>query len=368
MRRPNHRIAGWKPFDGLECGRRTDNNCFLSLVSRFRGWSTKKCYYLFAVFIVGCLLLHLSHTALQMNFRVDFLPTTSPTGGPFGSTYTIRVNTFRRNDMLKRFLGHFARCPNVQAIQVIWSDQGYDPPSLMDWAIPLSTQDLSKVTFEVQPTDSLNNRFRALLPVPTPAVLSLDDDLVIPCETLDFAYSIWQAAPQSLVGFTPRLVTWDGETASGVVAGKKVTELEAGEGAGPGPGAAGSYRYLSSFKHVWWHGRYNMILTKCCFLHRDFLSLYFSSLTPEVLQYIDDRRNCEDIAMQFVVANHTRGAPPVWVQARFTDYGQKSGISQGEDHARERGACVGRLVKEFGSLCLTTTSHKAIDARRSWIW
>jgi hypothetical protein len=253
-----------------------------------------------------------------------------------------RVNTFRRNDLLKGFLRHFTACPNVQQVQVVWSDQEIEPPPLDFFALP-SQAHAAKVAFERHPTDSLNNRFRALLPVPTAAVLSLDDDLEIPCTQLDFAYGAWQTSPRSLVGFSPRLATWDP--------------------------AAGGYRYQSSFKMVWWHGLYNIILTKCCFLHRDYLRAYFDALSPETLAYIDKRRNCEDLAMQFVVSNATGGAPPVWVRAgRFTDHGVKTGISQGANHERERSECLDRLAREFGHFPLTLTSHKAVDARRQWFF
>ena len=253
---------------------------------------------------------------------------------------THRVNTFRRNDILKAFLRHFTTCPNVHAIQVVWSDQSNRPPPLSFFQLDSSSR--VAVQFEEQPTDSLNNRFRPILPIETPAVLSLDDDLEIACEDLDFAYSVWQSSPQSLVGFTPRLVTWD--------------EAHVG------------YRYQSSYKMVWWHGLYNMILTKCCFMHKDFFSSYFSSLSEETLAFIDEHRNCEDIAMQFVVSNQTGGIPPVWVQSRFKDRGVKSGISQGKDHQEERSTCVTRLVKEFGHMPLTLTSHKAINAKKAWIF
>ncbi|GAB5030024.1 glucuronyl n-acetylglucosaminyl transferase ext2 [Nannochloropsis oceanica] len=329
MRRPYHRV-GRGTLDGLESGGRIDPIDLPFSWWRLRGCSSRSFYMLSAVLIVGCLVLHLTHLALQTAFQVELLPATSRTGGVYGSTYTIRVNSFRRNDMLKGFLQHFATCPNVEAIHVVWSDQENKPPSMADWALPLTSDQLEKVQFEEQPTDSLNNRFRVLLPVPTPAVLSLDDDLVIPCGTLDFAFSVWQAAPHSLVGFTPRLITWDAGTSATAAEG----ETEGNEGGSGSLG--GSYRYQSSFKYVWWHGRYNLILTKCCFLHREFLSLYFSSLSSATLDYIDQKRNCEDIAMQFVVSNHTGCAPPVWVQAKVTDHGQTSGISQGQDHANER--------------------------------
>jgi hypothetical protein len=181
--------------------------------------------------------------------------------------------------------------------------------------------------------------------VETAAVLSLDDDLIVSCEDLDFAHGVWQSSPQSLVGFTPRLVTRRGSSSSS------------------------SFLYHSSWKVVWWHGTYNMILTKCCFMHRDLLGAYFRVLSPEMLAWIEERRNCEDIAMQFVASNSSGGAPPVWVQARMSDYGTKAGISQGKDHVDERSHCVDRLVQDLGGhFPLTLTNHKAVNAKKAWLY
>ena len=362
MRRPYHRVGGGRgSFDGIESNGRgglLPSYSFSSLCCppRIR-FSSRWCYGLLAVLITGVLIARITSYCLKTAFQVQFLPderllpaASASSASAHGSMYTIRVNTFRRNDMLKGFLQHFSTCPNVESIQVVWSDQENPPPplSFFDLPSPIDAEHTSKIFFERQPTDSLNNRFRNLTAVSTAAVVSLDDDLVIPCDTLDFAFSVWQATPQSLVGFTPRLITWED---------KKIDTPSKG------------YLYQDSFKYVWWHGRYNLILTKCCFLHRDFLPLYFSSLSEEMLAYIDEHRNCEDIAMQFVVSNHTQGVPPTWVKARFTDHGQKSGISQGKDHKNERSACVARLVQEFGGhMPLTSTTHKAVDARQEWIF
>lgn len=95
-----------------------------------------------------------------------------------------RVNTFRRLDLLRVFLDYYKECPQVREVQVVWSDQANNPP--LDWGVP------GKITFEVHKENSLNNRFRAIIPVPTDAVLSIDDDIVVPCDELQTLHETWQ--------------------------------------------------------------------------------------------------------------------------------------------------------------------------------
>ena len=41
------------------------------------------------------------------------------------------------------------------------------------------------------------------------AVLSIDDDLVIPCLTLSHAVTVWRSNQRALVGFSPRMIVYD---------------------------------------------------------------------------------------------------------------------------------------------------------------
>jgi len=97
--------------------------------------------------------------------------------------YTVRVNTFRRNDLLEKFLAHYSMCSDISEIQVtftyppsyrrrpliyrfqvVWSDQKSSPP---DW---LHRYKDGKVFFELHRTNSLSNRFKALRDVKTEVV------------------------------------------------------------------------------------------------------------------------------------------------------------------------------------------------------
>ena len=186
---------------------------------------------------------------------------------------TIRVNTFRRNDLLKRFVEHFSRCSVVREIQVVWSDQQNEPPAMSMFSLPQrgSGRDhVARIVFERHSTDSLNNRFRPTVPIPTDAVFSVDDDMFLRCEALDFALGVWRSAPHSMVGFVPRLHAWS----------------EAKRG----------FRYLRWW-YVWWcvplclaadsprararadllehrNGAYSMVLSKAALLHRKYLHMY----------------------------------------------------------------------------------------------
>ena len=154
---------------------------------------------------------------------------------------------------------------------MVWSDQKNSAP--LDW---VGRYPKGKVQFELQTRDSLSNRFNQILPLETDGVLSVDDDIIIPCDSLAASFRVWQANKRALVGFSPRMNAFDTTTGHG--------------------------RYLR-WQHTWWSGLYSIILTKVCFLHKDYLAEYFKVIPDSFLHYIDSHRNCEDLAMAYVVAS-----------------------------------------------------------------
>ncbi|KAJ0968495.1 hypothetical protein J5N97_025412 [Dioscorea zingiberensis] len=123
--------------------------------------------------------------------------------------YTVLINTWKRNSLLKEVVAHYASCSRVDAIRVVWSE--IDPPSdnleahLMKLVLSKSHSiHRPNFRFELNEEDNLNNRFKPIEDLKNDAIFSVDDDVIVPCPTLDFAFTVWQSASDTMVGFVPR--------------------------------------------------------------------------------------------------------------------------------------------------------------------
>lgn len=248
--------------------------------------------------------------------------------------FTVRINTWKREDTLKVSIDHLSSCRGVAQIQVIWCvDQG-NPP---EWLVSL-TQVNDLVVIEEHLENSLNERFRVQTTTPTKGILSIDDDILRPCVAYHAAFYKWTRNPDRIVGFDARsheiaqpphqqqasLPTW-------------------------------KYAYMSTTEQ---ENRYSLTLTRCCFVHVDYLSFYTDSkfLAP-IRQYVKNTRNCEDIGMSLVVSSQTSGLPPLladfWVvksMVKLESEGASGGakISSGKDHKRKRDECVDKFSNHLG--------------------
>jgi hypothetical protein len=139
----------------------------------------------------------------------------------FRGGYTILINTWKRNSLLKQSVAHYASCRGTDAIHVVWSE--IDPPSetlkaYLKKIVFSKSQTFHKPNFkfDINEEDDLNNRFKPIEQLRTDAIFSVDDDVVVPCSTLDFAFTVWQSAPFSMVGFVPRM-HWLDKSVSNIV-------------------------------------------------------------------------------------------------------------------------------------------------------
>lgn len=99
----------------------------------------------------------------------------------------------------------------VESIHIVWSEPSPPPDSLVSYlqqTVKANSRDSreTELRFEINEEDSsLNNRFKEIKGLRTEAIFSVDDDVIFACSTLEFAFSVWQTAPHTMVGFVPRM-------------------------------------------------------------------------------------------------------------------------------------------------------------------
>ncbi|XP_078443053.1 nucleotide-diphospho-sugar transferases superfamily protein [Wolffia australiana] len=287
-------------------------------------------------------------------------------------TYTILVNTYMRNDLLKKSVEHYSSCTGVDSIRVVWSEAEGPPGAFIALLRNIAQRNSGNgmtvdIKFDVNAENSLNNRFKGVKELMTDAVFSVDDDVLVPCTSLDVAFRLWQSSPSAMVGFVPR-IHWRerrGIYRPGKWPSLFLTRAHLDDSFFAQRGGKGSYKY-GGWWAVWWTGTYSMVLTKAAFFHRKYLDMYTKRTPAAIRDYVTKNRNCEDVAMSFLVANET-ALPPVWVKGALRDAGS-AGISSLGGHSDRRSRCINDFAAVYGRIPLVTTSVKIVDARRSWFW
>ncbi|KAF7815431.1 glycosyltransferase family 64 protein C4-like [Senna tora] len=271
----------------------------------------------------------------------------SSVSSPSRGGYTVLINTWKQNSLLKQAVTHYASCHGTDAIHVVWSESNLPSESLktyLEKTVVLKTRrsHVPNIRVDVNTGDNISHRFKPIDDLQTDAIFSVDDDVIVPCSTLDFAFSVWQSAPFTMVGFVPRMHWLDKEQNN-----------------------IAYYRY-GGWWSVWWMGTYSMVLSKAAFFHRKYLDLYTHKMPPPIQDYISGERSCEDIAMSFLVANAT-GAPPIWVKGKIYEMGV-SGVSHLKGHSERRNKCLNDFISLYGTVPLVPTNFKAVSARNEWLW
>lgn len=95
-----------------------------------------------------------------------------------------------------------------------------------------------------------------------------------------------------------------------------------------------------------------MTLTKCCFLHRDYLNLYMTQLPRPIFQHVQQQFNCEDIAMSLYVSLLSGGKVPLladgWAATSFVHLESNNSIHGSEQHMRTRHHCLNHFANLLG--------------------
>uniref|UniRef100_A0A9J8C956 Exostosin glycosyltransferase 2 n=1 Tax=Cyprinus carpio carpio TaxID=630221 RepID=A0A9J8C956_CYPCA len=142
---------------------------------------------------------------------------------------------------------------------------------------------------------------------------------------------VWREFPDRLVGYPGRLHLWDHEM--------------------------GKWKYESE-----WTNEVSMVLTGAAFYHKYFNYLYTYKMPGDIKNWVDAHMNCEDIAMNFLVANITGKAPiKVTPRKKFKcpECTAIDGLSLDQTHMVERSECINKFASVFGTMPLKVVEHRA---------
>ncbi|EHB02166.1 Exostosin-like 2 [Heterocephalus glaber] len=245
-------------------------------------------------------------------------------------SFTLIMQTYNRTDLLLRLLNHYQAVPHLHKVIVVWNNVGEKGPdelwnSLGPHPVP--------VIFKQQIANRMRNRFQVFPELETNAVLMVDDDMLISGQDLEFAFSVWQQFPDQIVGFIPRKHV---STSSGIYSYGSFELQTPGFGNGD---------------------QYSMVLTGASFFSSKYLEL-FQRQASAIHALIDETQNCDDIAMNFLIAKHIGKTSGVFVKPVYMFNWEKetntgySGMWHRAEHFLQRSYCINKLVKIYDSMPL----------------
>ncbi|KAH8275193.1 hypothetical protein KR026_001601 [Drosophila bipectinata] len=264
---------------------------------------------------------------IDTNARSTFNPLFLPTLAPKSQGFTAVILTYDRVESLFLLIQKLSVVPSLQSILVVWNNQKKSPPHLSTFpsiSKPLKIRQTKE--------NKLSNRFYPYPEIETEAILTIDDDIImLTTDELDFGYEVWREFPDHIVGFPSRIHVWDNNTMR--------------------------WHYESE-----WTNQISMVLTGAAFHHKFWSHMYTHAMPGDIKDWVDEHMNCEDIAMNFLVANITNN-PPIKVTPRkkfkCPECTNTEMLSADLNHMRERSACIDRFSKIYGRMPLRTVEFRA---------
>ncbi|XP_023321307.1 exostosin-2 [Eurytemora carolleeae] len=248
-----------------------------------------------------------------------------------GSGFTAVILAYDRVDSLFQIINQISDVHSLTRILVIWNHQTIPPPSIQAW--PKTNKQLKVIQTSA---NLLSNRFYPYPEIDTECVLSLDDDItMLSADELEFGYQIWREFPDRIVGF-PSRSHFLNQT-------------------------SGAWNYQSE-----WTNEYSMVLTGAAFYNKYWNYVYTGAPDPQqklIRDWVDENMNCEDVAFNFLVSNHTR-KPHIKIgprkKYRCVTPSCENGnmLSQDSGHLARRSQCVDKFSKLYGFMPLKSVEYR----------
>lgn len=262
---------------------------------------------------------------------------------------TVLINGYSesRIPLLTTIAATYATSPSVAAVLILWGNPSTPARILsqLKHSLTISSSGGASITVIRQPSDSLNLRFLPRPSIATRGVLICDDDVEIDSKSFEFAFKIWGSRDTSIFGFFARSHDLD----------------------------------LS--RREWMYtvhpDKYSIMLTKFMILKTEYLYTYTCCGGQKMIQMravVDRVQNCEDILMNFVVADETGSGPILvgaekardWGDARNEEpMGRVSAVglsSRVGDHRKRRGECIREFHMILGKMPLRYSYGKVVNS------
>jgi hypothetical protein len=245
---------------------------------------------------------------------------------------TLVMPTCHRWHMLSNLLNHYAAFP-FPAQFIVVQQPCEEAPS--DLQVPHRIGNISVILKRMRLND-MNNRYLNFPEIKYDCILNLDDDVLHPIDAVRNVVEVWRSHYfDHLVGWTPqgRLHVFDGS----------------------------KFQYKNRSSVHLAQGIASMLLPSGTAYHRRFLTAYNSEANRQARNVVTRERNCEDILMNFVVANATHQGPVMlkdWT-ALERDELWKNTSNDGEhaqwkksDHFLKRSLCLNEFAKIYNGMPL----------------
>ncbi|KAF8563448.1 hypothetical protein P879_08264 [Paragonimus westermani] len=238
--------------------------------------------------------------------------------------FTIVMLTYNRFEVACQTLEGLLNLPYLHSVVVVWNHPV--PPSIfLSWPqlhVPIKVVHANN--------NSLNNRFRPYDLIVTDAVLSVDDDVQLRHDEIVFGFRVWREHRDQLVGFPARAHFWN-----------------------------------STSREWYYHSDYtcefSMVLTGATFFHKYYAFAYTLEMPLAIRQMVDEQMNCEDLAMNFLVAHLTR-KPPLKATIHWTfncPTCDNLALHDQPEHYHKRSICLNWLTQFYGYNPLVYSQYRA---------
>ncbi|XP_071692185.1 glycosyltransferase family protein 64 C3 [Rutidosis leptorrhynchoides] len=263
--------------------------------------------------------------------------------------FTVLINGYSesRIPILKTVTSVYSSSPSVAAVVVLWGNPNTPTETLVEIShnLSISSPGDAPITVIRQPSSSLNARFLPRQWISTRAVVICDDDIEIDRKSIEFAFNVWRNNPEQLVGLFGRSHEID------LINRKWIYTVHP--------------------------DRYSILLTKFMLMKTEYLYKYScegGARMANARSIVEEMSNCEDILMNFVVANETSLGPVLVGAKRVRDWGDARNdggpvdevavglSSRRKDHRKRRGDCIQEFHRVLGKMPLRYSYGKMIDS------